>query len=103
MSKPTHKQLINAELATRSFNHEAKEVIKDHNPADAVKDLVLSFHCECSDRNCEERVPLTLQQYEDIHRNRAHFVLAPGHEEPRVEKVKATSSSHTVVEKPALK
>jgi hypothetical protein len=100
--KLTSKQLINAELATRSFNHKAKETIKAHTPKDKVQDLIIDFHCECSDIKCKSRVPLTIKQYERIHRSPAHFVLAKGHIEPRVEKVQAVSDEFTVVRKYAL-
>jgi hypothetical protein len=100
--KLTHKQLINAELATRSYNKKAKNVIKQHTPQDLVPDLVLDFYCECSDIKCKSRIPLTVEQYEKIHSSPAHFVLAKGHIEPSVEKVTAATDEFTIVKKYAL-
>ena len=100
--KFTRKQLINAELATRSFNTKAKNILKRHTPKKSQPGLVIAFQCECSNEQCQERVPLTLEQYEEIHKHKAYFVLAKGHEEPKVEKVKLKSGSFSVVEKEAL-
>lgn len=98
----SRKQLINAELAVRSFNTKAKNILKAHTPKGSQSDLVIAFHCECSDENCQERVPLTLRQYEKLHAHKAYFVLAKGHDEPAVEKVKAKAHGFAVVEKEAL-
>ena len=100
--RPTNKQLINAELAARSFNSKAKDIIESHNPEGSVSDLIIEFQCECSDETCQERVPLTPKQYERIHSKSSRFVLAKGHEEPRVERVKINRADFTIVEKPAL-
>jgi len=102
MKDPTSKELINAELAARSFNTKAKDMLKKYTPKEPQKDLVIAFHCECSDENCQARVPLTLEQYERLHKSKAQFVLAKGHIEPKVEKVKARTPNFTVVEKNAL-
>ena|SRR5579884_2860246 len=96
------KQQINAELVSRSFNQKAKNVIKRSNPDKALADLVIEFYCECSDKTCQERVPLTIKQYEKIHNNRAKFVLAKGHEQFPVDKIKTRADIFTIVEKPAL-
>jgi hypothetical protein len=98
----TPKQQINAELASRSFNQKAKEVIKSTNPKDVVPDLVIDFVCECSDDACQDKVPLTIKQYDKIHNNHMRFVLATDHEQTPVDVVKAKTPSFTIVEKPAL-
>lgn len=100
--KLTHKQQINAELASRRFNQKSKEVIKASNPEQEVADLIIEFVCECSIEGCEERVPLTIQGYESLHTNQARFVLANGHEQAPADKVKVKTNSFTIVEKPAL-
>jgi hypothetical protein len=59
----------------------------------------LHFYCECADENCAKRVTITPQKYQDIHKNRRRFVIAPGHEVTSVEKVIQVTSDYTVVEK----
>jgi hypothetical protein len=45
------------------------------------------FVCECADPACAERVPATLDQYEEVRSDGTHFLLSPGHELPEVERV----------------
>ena len=58
------------------------------------------FVCECGDPGCVERVPATLEQYEDVRSNGTTFMVVPGHEIPSVERVvKRPHLRLTVVEK----
>jgi hypothetical protein len=45
------------------------------------------FVCECSDPACAERIPATLDQYEEVRADGTHFLLVPGHEDTRMERV----------------
>ena len=45
------------------------------------------FVCECSDQTCTERVPATLDEYERARADSTHFIVRPGHEDERVERV----------------
>jgi hypothetical protein len=98
----TTKQLINAELSTRSSNTKAKNVLKRHTPKREQAGLLIEFNCECSDVSCNERIPMTLNEYEEQHESNSRFVLARGHQEPRVEKIEQKKKAYTVVEKYAL-
>lgn len=46
-----------------------------------------TFVCECSDQACTERVDASLDEYELVRSDGAHFLLRPGHEDTRVERV----------------
>jgi hypothetical protein len=45
------------------------------------------FVCECADPQCTERVHATLDEYERVRSDGARFLLVPGHEDTRVERV----------------
>jgi hypothetical protein len=45
------------------------------------------FVCECSDQACTERVNATLDEYERARSDGTHFLLRPGHEDRRVERI----------------
>jgi xanthine dehydrogenase iron-sulfur cluster and FAD-binding subunit A len=47
------------------------------------------FVCECADPECAERVPATLDEYEDVRADGTHFLLVPGHEDTGIEHVVA--------------
>jgi hypothetical protein len=49
----------------------------------------LPFHCECGSRGCVETIEIPPARYESIVQERYHFVVIPGHEEPRIERVVA--------------
>ena len=45
------------------------------------------FVCECADQECTERVAATLDEYEHARADGTTFILRPGHEDTRVERV----------------
>ena len=57
------------------------------------------FVCECADSTCTDRVPATLDEYEQIRADGTTFLLVPGHEDRRVEAVVEREDEHAVVEK----
>ena len=59
------------------------------------------FICECADPECTHRVTADLEEYEDVRSEATHFLLAPGHHEPEVERVVERTGEFDVVEKVA--
>lgn len=57
------------------------------------------FICECHDRSCTHRVAAPLDDYERVRASPTRFLLAPGHENERVERVVARRRRFWVVEK----
>jgi len=57
------------------------------------------FVCECADASCTTRVEATLAEYEGVRADGATFLLAPGHQDPRVEAVVAVEPDHAIVQK----
>ena len=58
------------------------------------------FVCECSDQSCTDRVEATLDEYEDVRAEPTRFLLRPGHEDTRIERVvERRGNRHAVVEK----
>jgi hypothetical protein len=45
------------------------------------------FVCECGDQRCTDRVPATLDEYERARMDGTHFIIRPGHENRRYERV----------------
>jgi hypothetical protein len=63
------------------------------------EDLMLRFKCECSDENCDLRIPMPLSEYQEIHTNRDTFVVMPNHQVDPIETVLKESASYNVVKK----
>ena len=58
-----------------------------------------AFVCECGDPECTERVEAPLEAYEDVRSDGTQFLLAPGHEDERVERVERKRGRYNVVRK----
>jgi hypothetical protein len=58
-----------------------------------------SFVCECSDLGCATQLELTHEEYEEIRRGPASFLIASGHQLGVVEVVVEEHPRYTVVEK----
>ena len=57
------------------------------------------FVCECADTDCAHRLTAGLDDYEDVRAEPTRFLLAPGHDEPGIERVVERTSEYHVVEK----
>ena len=57
------------------------------------------FVCECADSTCTEHVPAPIKRYEQVRDDPTHFLLAPGHEDDRFERVLERRRRYQVVEK----
>jgi hypothetical protein len=76
------------------------QLIKDEFPElVAGNDLTLHFICECSDENCDARIPIKLSVYKKIHKNRDAFIIKPRHQVQQIEAVIYTDDDYSVVEK----
>ena len=67
--------------------------------ADRFASTSAEFVCECSDVECTDRVEATLDEYEEVRDDGATFLLAPGHEDPEIERVVERGRGFAVVEK----
>ena len=69
------------EVLFRKANDRIDESAGEHaSPAEEV-----AFYCECSDRDCTERILITAQEFENVREHDAQFLVRPGHDVPSVE------------------
>lgn len=68
------------------------DLIRDEN-------LQLHFKCECSDENCAVRIPMLLNEYQEIHTNRSTFIVIPNHQVDPIETVIKETPNYNVVKK----
>ena len=62
-------------------------------------DLDLQFKCECSDENCNARIPIKLSLYQKIHLDRDSFIIKLKHQVEAIEEVVLTETNYSVVKK----
>lgn len=58
-----------------------------------------AFVCECADPACSDRIEASLEEYERVRGDATHFLLAPDHDEPSIERVLRRRRGYVVVEK----
>ena len=74
-------QIARAEALFRDVNERIAEAAERFDSTEAA------FVCECSDKTCTERVDASLDEYERVRSDGTHFLIRPGHEDTRVERV----------------
>jgi hypothetical protein len=57
------------------------------------------FLCECSREECRQPIEISIGEYEAVRRTPTRFLVIPGHEDDRVERVVERSERYIVVEK----
>lgn len=62
-------------------------------------EIILTFKCECSDEDCEARIPMKLSVYQKIHKDRDSFVIKLKHQVKAIEEVVSTGDVYSVVKK----
>ena len=91
---PTEEVRIGTtESIFRSVNERIAESAERFDSEDA------EFVCECHDQSCVHRVAASLEEYERVREEPTRFLLAPGHDDERVERVIARKRRFWVVEK----
>ena len=88
-------RMARTESAFREVNEAIAETAARFDAVEA------DFICECADPQCEHRVSAELEEYEEVRADPTHFLLAPGHHEPVVERIVERSEEFEVVEKVA--
>lgn len=74
--------------------------IEDDNPHMIRDDAnLLHFKCECSDEDCDARIPITLSAYQGAHLNRSSFIVRLKHQVEAIEEVTSTEPGYNVVKK----
>ncbi len=76
-------RIAKTESLFRDVNERIAESAERFESTDA------QFVCECADQACTERVEATLEEYEEVRAEATQFLLRPGHEDTRVERVVA--------------
>ena len=92
----SERRLVENEVIFKSVNKNIKEFVTETR-ADINKPI--KFYCECSNTQCTERIKLTPDKYDEVHRNKRYFATLIGHEVPAVETVIAQDDGFQIVEK----
>ena len=86
-------RMARTEALFRNVNERIAESAQRTDSGDAA------FVCECADPDCTEQVEAPLDVYEDVRSDGTQFLLVPGHEEERIERVVRERRRYSVVRK----
>ena len=74
---------------------EVNERIEGLSAASALDGYV----CECADKGCDQRVSLTVKEYEHVRSRPEWFVVVPGHNTLGLDSIEVASDRYFVVSK----
>ena len=75
------------------------EQIESVSQTVAGDDQTMEYLCECDGPDCYEKVRASRAEYESVRAEATHFIVLPGHEDRRVERVVLANDRFLVVEK----
>jgi hypothetical protein len=81
------------ETVFRSVNEQIEDIGRrfDANALDLI--------CECGNRSCVTRIAMSRNEYERVRADPLQLAMAPGHEDPSVERVITRGKSYHLVRK----
>ena len=91
------ERLAMNEVLFRKANDRIEESAEEHASAAET----VAFYCECSDRDCTERILITAQEFENVREHDAQFLVRPGHDVPSVEIVVTSTPLYLSSRRPA--
>ena len=95
MMSDRHERMALNEALFRNAN----ERIRDHAHEHGADGGTMAFYCECSDRDCVERVEISGPEYEVVRSEPTQFLVLPGHLRLEVEEVVRRAPGFLVVSK----
>jgi hypothetical protein len=82
--------------ANEALFRDTNERIARH---DATTHADLEILCECGDRECLERISVTVAEYEEARSDPTLFLAKPGHLKADAEQVLAEHAGHQLIQK----
>ncbi len=70
------EQIARNDAIFRDANERIAEAARQYDRTERVP-----FICECADPECRELLVLSLDEYEGVRAESAHFIVLPGHEQ----------------------
>ena len=106
--KLSERRLVENEAIFRYENEKVRAQLDElsrlskaegHGPHEYDKNMRIHFYCECSDETCLKRITMTLDRYDEIHKDRKQFLILPGHQVEPIEDIIETRPEYMVVRK----
>jgi hypothetical protein len=85
----------------RNFRDANERLHEQAGEAGVGDEQLVPFLCECADETCLGRIQITLDRFAEIHVDRDHFVILPGHLRVPTEEIIEVTEYYEVTEKAA--
>src|SRR5437016_1198860 len=92
----SEERIARNEVALRIVNRKLEQLSEELGEG---KESELEILCECGRDDCRARLLVSIAQYETAHQQRDRFMVAPGHENPQIERVVERNDAYLVVDK----
>lgn len=89
------ERLARNEAAFRAVNEQISDIARSYRDTDTD----FEFLCECSTVGCRTVIALSLPEYDRVRARPDGFAIAPGHDQPAIERVIEKHSRFWLVEK----
>ncbi|MBW3538282.1 hypothetical protein KY386_02190 [Candidatus Parcubacteria bacterium] len=99
LSNRSRQSRANNEKLFKSLNQQVETVTEPLFKAEERRSVPVEFYCECSNRECVERVSLPIDEYRAVHRDPNCFLVKPGHDQRDIENVVQQTPRYWVVRK----
>ena len=94
------RQIVANERLLREANEEIeRDAREDGGQGVRPEETELLFFCTCGRPDCDARLLLTLAEYAAADGRSNRFIVAPGHDDPAIERVVEKHENYSVVEK----
>jgi hypothetical protein len=90
-----HERVSQNEAVYRAVNREIEQATKSAEGSHGRLEVI----CECGRDDCSATLDLSVDEYDDAHRQRDQFVIMPGHEDDQIEHVVMRTERYLVVGK----
>jgi hypothetical protein len=87
------------EALLREVNERRAAIDREAGDSWADANELFEFVCECGAEDCEERIELTLDEYDEVRQQDDRFPVVPGHGSPEIETVVERHERYVVVDK----
>jgi len=94
----SERRLVENETIFRDANQEIN-FLASRVLGQAQTVIPVGFYCECSDRECRERIELTPEEFVKVHSISNQFVIKCGHEVLRIEDIIEDRSNFCIIRK----
>jgi hypothetical protein len=98
MGKPMD-DMVNARLRKAARSQSLLRALNERINSSRQPSTFIEFLCECASTSCGGVIALTEDEYESVRADPTHFLVAPGHVFPAVDRIVEQDRRFLVVEK----